>query len=80
MINALLGDGLELGASVGLLGLGAVGQAAGSNLATDLDLAGLVQTTDETKNDTGQPESAGELAVLLDVLELVSAGSINLVK
>lgn len=79
-MRVVLGDGLELGAGVGLLGLGAVGQAAGSNLATDLDLTGLVQATDEAKDNTGQPESAGELAVLLDVLELVSAGSINLIK
>jgi hypothetical protein len=71
-MRVVLGDGLELGTGVGLLRLGTVGQAAGSNLATDLDLAGLVQTTDKAKDDTGQPESAGELAVLLDVLELVS--------
>ena len=49
----------------------------GSHLA-DLDLAGLVQAADEAKDDSGQPEAAGNLAVLLDVLELVGAGSINL--
>jgi len=74
----LLGNSLELGARMRLLGLGAMGQAAGSNLTADLDLAGLVQTTDEAKDDAGQPESAGKLAVLLDVLELVGTGSINL--
>lgn len=49
----------------------------GSHLA-DLDLAGLVQAADEAKDDSSQPEAAGNLAVLLDVLELVGAGSINL--
>ena len=76
----ILGKALELGASKRLLVFGAVGKATSSGLAADLDLASLVQSADKAKDDAGQPESAGKLAVLLDVLELVGTGSINLLK
>lgn len=74
----ILGKGLELSAGMRLLRLALVGKATGGGLTTDLDLAGLVKTTDEAEGDSGQPEAVGELAVLLDVLELVGAGSVNL--
>ena len=61
-----------------LLRLALVGEATGSGLAADLDLTGLVETADEAKSDSGQPETVSEFTVLLDVLELVETGTIDL--
>lgn len=74
----VLGKSLELGAGMGLLGLARVLKTTDGSLLADLDLAGFVQAADEAKDDSGQPEAGGNLAVLLDVLELIGAGSINL--
>lgn len=63
---------------MGLLRLARLLKTAYGSLATDLDLAGLVQAANEAKDNASQPEAGGNLAVLLDVLELVGAGSINL--
>lgn len=74
----ILGKSFELSAGVRLFRLALVGKTASGSLATNLDLTGLVKTADKAKGDSGQPEAVSELAVLLDVLELVGTGSVNL--
>lgn len=53
-------------------------EATESSLATDLDLAGLVESRDEAEDNSCKPELVGQLCVSLDICELVCSRAIQL--
>lgn len=55
-------------------------EAAEGRLLADLDLARVVQAGEEAEHNAREPELVGQVVVLLDVLELVDVGSIDLEK